>query len=66
MANMSYCRFQNTLKDLRECLEALEEGTDGLSQDELRAKVRLINLCEEIAQNHPVSDADREKAKLKK
>ena len=32
MANMSYCRFQNTNIDLRDCLEALEDGSE-LSTD---------------------------------
>lgn len=26
MANMSYCRFQNTRADLNDCLDALREG----------------------------------------
>ena len=25
MANMSYCRFENTLSDLRDCLEAFKD-----------------------------------------
>ena len=25
MANMSYCRFQNTYSDLRDCVDAVEE-----------------------------------------
>lgn len=25
MGNMSYCRFENTYEDLRDCYEALEE-----------------------------------------
>lgn len=25
MANMSYCRFENTLRDLMDCLNAIEE-----------------------------------------
>ena len=36
MANMSYCRFQNTNIDLRDCLEALEDGSE-LSTDEFIA-----------------------------
>ena len=28
MSNMSYCRFQNTWTDLRDCVEALEEALD--------------------------------------
>ena len=28
MGNMSYCRFENTLTDMRDCLNALENGLD--------------------------------------
>ena len=50
---MSYCRFENTLGDLRDCAEALAEG-DGeqLSEHEERAKKALIALCVEIAKEH--------------
>ncbi len=40
MANMSYCRFQNTRTDLRDCLNALEEAVDciemGMGKQERR------------------------------
>ena len=26
MGNMSYCRFENTARDLRDCLDAIENG----------------------------------------
>ena len=26
MANMSYCRFENTARDLRDCVQAIENG----------------------------------------
>ena len=26
MGNMSYCRFENTSRDLRDCLQAIENG----------------------------------------
>ena len=26
MANMSYCRFENTVRDMKDCLDALEEA----------------------------------------
>lgn len=49
MANMSYCRFQNTLQDLRACWYALnEEDMDDLGEEEERAKNSLIWLCGEI------------------
>lgn len=46
--NMSYCRFQNTLNDLRDCADEVESMT--LSRDENKARVRLIQLCQEIAE----------------
>lgn len=44
--NMSYCRFQNTLIDLRDCEEHLDD--DGLSEEEQTARVRLIKVCQRI------------------
>lgn len=51
MANMSYCIFQNTLSDLRDCYAALREGAspgDRSSEEEGRALLRLIRLCRDI------------------
>jgi len=52
MANLSYCRFENTAKDLADCLIALQEGeaedTD-LSSTELKYKKQLIQMCIDIA-----------------
>ena len=42
MANMSYCRFQNTLADLRDCYFHL---FDDLSPEEELARDRLVELC---------------------
>jgi len=47
MANMSYCRFQNTLIDLRDCEENMDD--DDLSPEEALAKKKLIELCKKIA-----------------
>lgn len=52
MSNMSYCRFQNTLSDLRDCQEALDDGAldnGDLSPDEDRAARALIRRCADIA-----------------
>lgn len=52
MGNMSYCRFQNTLPDLRDCHEALnEEQFFNLSEDEQAAAKQLIKRCVEIAED---------------
>lgn len=47
---MSYCRFQNTLRDLTECRDWLSEHepTRDLSGDELKAFERLINVCADL------------------
>ena len=46
MANMGYCRFHNTLQDLRDCQEHID---DDLSEEEAKERARLIKLCKEIA-----------------
>lgn len=64
MANMSYCRFENTVNDLRDCRDALEEIYDNvsevtvaevkkqLSESEYAAMLRLLNLCQTITINY--------------
>lgn len=45
MANMSYCRFRNTLNDLRDCYYNM----DGLNDtEEIRARKQLVELCKDI------------------
>jgi hypothetical protein len=46
MANMSYCRFRNTLPDLLDCLESIHD--EGISEEETRYKWKLIECCREI------------------
>lgn len=54
MGNMSYCRFENTNRDLNDCQGALEEliadgrGEDVLSRDELYAAKQLVITCNAI------------------
>lgn len=52
MSNMSYCRFQNTRGDFRDCDEALEEliegSGDALSNDELEAAKSLAKRATEM------------------
>jgi len=45
MSNMSYCRFQNTEQDLRDCKEHL---TEVLPEDENEARKRLVGTCARI------------------
>jgi len=62
MSNMSYCRFENTVRDLQDCSYALEEmtedDTEQLSKSETRAKKRLIQLCVDIADAYGDQDED--------
>lgn len=51
MANMSYCRFENTLSDLEDCRDALDRG-DSLSKREAGKAKALIDLCREISDNY--------------
>ena len=50
MANIGYCRFENTARDLRVCLQAIENGehTDDLSSYERDGLEELLDLCEEM------------------
>lgn len=47
MGNMSYCRFENTYEDLRDCAEAIAENEE-LSESEQKYRDKLIKLCRDI------------------
>ena len=49
MANMGYCRFENTYRDLRDCLLALKNGAaDNLSESELKYALWMMGDCEDM------------------
>ena len=48
MGNMSYCRFENTLKDLSDCYEHYEDVREDQT-GEVKARKRLLALCVKIA-----------------
>jgi len=50
MSNMSYCQFENTLEDLKQCLETLDidEDLENLSDSERKHAKKLIGVCGEI------------------
>lgn len=50
MGNMSYCRFRNTLEDLRDCEESMNDEPD--SEGEQKARIKLIKLCRRIADDY--------------
>jgi hypothetical protein len=45
MANMSYCRFENTYNDLLDCFENIEQEAENMRDE--RYRVRLILLLKE-------------------
>lgn len=63
MANMSYCRFHNTLSDLNDCESALDAFVNNdensiESSEERRKAKQLIELCRYIADNYSEDDID--------
>lgn len=69
MGNMSYCRFENTYKDLQDCQEALQgygslqEAFEEVNQYEKRYVKRLVELCKDIVdefEEEPDSEEDLE------
>ena len=46
MSNMSYCRFRNTLIDLQECADYIND--DDISPEEARAREYLVAVCTDI------------------
>lgn len=49
MPNMSYCRWENTYLDLRDCFDALEEN---VSQTEEHYQKKLIELARKLIQEY--------------
>ena len=62
---MSYCRFENTYNDLKDCEEALssQEGMD--KKYELPKAVRLIMTCQDIAEQFEGMDEKEIEKELK-
>jgi len=49
MGNMSYCRFENTARDLRDCVNAIRNGeTDELNDYEVEGLQEILDLAQEI------------------
>ena len=56
--NMSYCMFENTMNDLRQCVQAME-GAESVSELDLsRTEQRSYEYMRELCQNF-LDEADR-------
>jgi hypothetical protein len=64
MANMSYCRFRNTLGDFEDCLDALDSGK-AMSDEEQRAAFWLIQKARELAEQFEGCSDEEIKNELK-
>ena len=52
MGNMSYCRFENTARDLVDCVQAIRQGEiHELNSYELDGLKDILDLAEEIVDN---------------
>jgi len=49
MPNMSYCRFENTMRDLRDCLEHIHKQCDNTYDESSRQE--MIEMFNEISQD---------------
>ena len=47
---MSYCRFENTLGDLSDCYENMDDSE--LSGIEEKSRLELIKLCRDIIEDY--------------
>ena len=48
---MSYCRFENTAADLRDCLNAIHKGeTDDLSSYEIDGVKSIMQMAHDLVQ----------------
>ena len=52
MGNMSYCRFENTARDLQDCVNAIRRGDIGeINNYEIDGLKDILDLAEEIVDN---------------
>lgn len=63
MSNMSYCRFNNTLKDLEDCNEHMRDNLSSAVRaddydSEHSKRTRLIELCIRIASEYGAVNGD--------
>ena len=52
MANMSYCRFENTYRALQDCYYNIDED---LSESEHMYREQLVDLCKRVVEEYRLS-----------
>ena len=49
---MSYCRFENTARDLADCVSAVNRGEiDELNEYEIQGLLNILSLCNDMLEN---------------
>jgi len=49
---MSYCRFENTARDLADCVSAVNRGEiDELNEYEVQGLLNILSLCNDMLEN---------------
>lgn len=61
MANMSYCRMENTAKDLRDVAENMGDVS---TVSEAKAQVRIYEICQRIVDEHDIDTLKEQLAEL--
>ena len=56
MSNMGYCRFNNTLNDLYDCIEHLDD--DDLSDEEAQKRFHLLEAMVETVDKYNLTDEE--------
>ena len=64
MANMGYCRFENTVGDLKDCYDNMDDSD--LSATETKARERLLLMCKRIADDYESEIEDLMEARKKR
>ena len=54
--NMSYCRWENTYSDLRDCLANLNNGE--LSETEHEYRKQVVHVCQRIVEEFAILNVD--------
>ena len=65
MPSMSYCRFENTLQDMREAYDVMQnlfpEVVMHMSASEFNCMCRLVNLCDRISHDKHIAKLIKER-----
>jgi len=60
MPNMSYCRFENTLIDVNDCINALEERNISSNREKSKASKMLTSICKFLVVEGIIDNYDQD------